>query len=227
VLTAALAIASAAETLAQGTAEPLFRARAFELDLGASWLGGIDFGARRAEFVRNQSNGTPFPLFEVDSGIAPAPAFEGRLGFHLTRALALEGAFLYARPRLESRITGDAEDAPSLTASEDVSRYIVDVSAVVHLTGLRMGGSAVPFVLAGAGYLRELHEGRTLVETGQLYHAGGGVKYLFSRRRRGLIRGLGLRLDARIYVRRGGLELDEDEPSRTFAAGGGSLVVLF
>ena len=47
-----------------------------------------------------------------------------------------------------------------------------------------------------------------------MYHAGGGVKYFFVQRPRGFFRGLGLRGDGRVYVRSGGVELDEDTTRR-------------
>ena len=55
------------------------------------------------------------------------------------------------RPTLETRISGDVENAPVVTASTDLSRYIIDVSGVVHLTRFRIGRSGMPFVLGGVG----------------------------------------------------------------------------
>ena len=79
----------------------------------------------------------------------------------------------------------------------------------------------------GAGYLRELHNGREVVQTGQSGQAGGGIKVLLSRSQRGLVRTVGLRADARLCVRRGGIEIDEDEPLRTYASAAAGLVVGF
>ena len=66
------------------------------------------------------------------------------------------------------------------------------------LDELRMGPRLVPFAAAGGGYLRQLHEGQTLVEQGQVYHAGGGLKYWLLTRKVGAVRSAGLRTDARI-----------------------------
>jgi hypothetical protein len=90
-----------------------------------------------------------------------------------------------------------------------------------------MGGHGSPFLLGGAGYVRELDESQALAETGRVYHAGGGFKYLFSEDARGLIKGLGLRADARIYFRQGGFELEDGDPLRRFVTGGASLLVAF
>ena len=62
-------------------------------------------------------------------------------------------------------------------------------------------------------------KGRRSLRQGGLYHAGGGFKYLFSERAHGLIKGLGLRADARIYFRQGGFELEDGDPLRRFFAG--------
>ena len=133
----------------------------------------------------------------------------------------------YSRPTLETRISGDVEDVPTVTASADLARYIVEVSGVVHLTRFGFGRSGVPFLLGGAGYLRELDDEKALAETGRVYHAGGGFKYLFSSRPRGLVKGFGIRADARLYFKEGGYELEEGDPLRRFFAGGASFIVAF
>ena len=221
--------AGAADAGAQGTAgSPLFRPRSVEVDLGGVFLGGIDFGESTADLSGNETPPRPSPLFQVSSRLAPAPGVEARIGLHVTRTVAVEGAFVVARSPVDARITRDAEDAPSITATEDLTQYLFEGSAVVHLHRLAFGGGAgVPFVMAGAGYVRQLHERRALVDTGTSYHAGGGVKYLFSRRPRGLVRGIGVRADARVYVREGGFDLDEEEPTRTLPAASASLILAF
>ena len=50
---------------------------------------------------------------------------------------------------------------------------------------------------------------------------------MFPRSARGLVRSLGFRADVRVYARRRGIELDEEEPLRTYAAAGAALVVGF
>ena len=179
------------------------------MDAGALWLGGIDFGSATAAITANRTPAGEYPLFKTASQLTAGPAYAGRVGVRLTRMIGVEGAFQYSRPPLETRITGDVENAPSVTASNDLSRYIVEVSGVLHLTRFRFGGGGSPFLLGGVGYLRELDEAQALVETGPVYHAGGGFKYLFSERAHGLVKGLGLRADARVYFRHGGFELEE------------------
>ena len=188
----------------------------------AAWT----FGTMPASLTRNQTPPAPYTLFDDgEPARARRSAAEGRVGFHVTRTFAIEGAFVFSRPSLETAVSGDAEDVPAITATEQLSQFLVDVSAVLHLTGARLG-RAVPFVLGGAGYLRELHEGDVLAETGHTWHVGGGLKMPLVVRR-GFVRALGLRLDARVYFRQGGADLDEHEPTRAAAAGGASLFLEF
>ena len=77
-------------------------------------------------------------------------------------------------------LSGDAESAADVTATETASHYVFGGSVLFDLRGASFaGGRGVPFVSGGAGYLRELHEGNLLVETGIEYHATAGLKYWF------------------------------------------------
>ena len=233
-LAAAWLLAGAGDTLAQDAPgsrpappRPPLRPGSIELDAGALWLSGIDFGSTTASILRNQTPATSYPLFKTASEMKPAPALEARLGWRVTRVLGIEGAFRYARPALETRISGDVENAVSVDATTDLSQYVAEVSGVVHLTLFRIGRYGSPFVLGGAGYMRELDDMKVLVETGWLYHAGGGFKYMYSERTRGLVRGLGIRGDARLYFRDGGYDLADSSELRRHFAGGASLIVAF
>jgi hypothetical protein len=204
-----------------------FRPWSIEVDAGLLWSSGIDLGSTTASITANQTPAADYPLFETAADLDAAPRFEGRIGLWITRTIGVEGAFQYSRPRLETRISGDVENAPVVTATADLSRYVIDVSGVVHLTRFRIGRSGMPFVLGGVGYLRELDDAQALAETGRLYHAGGGFKYLFASRSRGLVKGFGIRGDARLYFKDGGYEFEADEPLRRFFAGGASLMIAF
>jgi hypothetical protein len=220
----ALTLCAGLATEARAQAGQAFlRPHAIELNLGGAWLAGVDFGSTGATLTRNQTVGATYTLFSTASTLGAALGAEGRVGYHLTRSISVEGAFLFARPSLETAISGDAEGAPGITARETISRFLVDVSGVLHLRSLRIG-RAVPFVLGGAGYLRELHEGQLLAETGHTYHLGAGAKWPLVTRR-GVIRALGIRLDGRLYFRTGGADLDAGTPTRTMATAGATLIV--
>jgi hypothetical protein len=206
---------------------PPFRPGSIEVDLGASWLGPIDFGSTTAAITSNQTGGPEYPLFKTSSQLTSAPGYDARVGVRLTRMWGVEGAFHYSRPPIETRISGDVENATTLTARNDLSRYVVEVSGVVHLTRFRIGRNGSPFLLGGVGYLRELDEEQALIETGQTYHGGGGFKYLFAQREHGLVKGLGIRADARLYFKDGGFDLGDGDQIRPYFAGGASLLVAF
>ena len=46
-----------------------------------------------------------------------------------------------------------------------------------------------PFVTAGGGYLRQLHEGLTVIEEGRVFYVGGGARYWIFARARGVPQG--------------------------------------
>jgi opacity protein-like surface antigen len=206
---------------------PPFRPGSIEVDFGASWLGPIDFGSTTAAITSNQTGGPEYPLFKTSSQLNSAPGYDVRIGVRLTRMWGVEGAFQYSRPPIETRISGDVENAATVTARNDLSRYIVEVSGLVHLTQFRIGRNGSPFLLGGVGYLRELDEQQALIETGQTYHGGGGFKYLFSERQHGLVKGLGIRADARLCFKDGGFDFGEVDEIRRYFAGGASLIVAF
>ena len=199
------------------------RRGSLEVGGGAQWASSVDFGERRAQQTRNPTTGTgPFDVFTTDTTLESAPGYHGYLAWYLTRAVAFEAGARYMRPRLRVRITGDVEDGEPVTAEEDIAQYQFDGSLVVHLTNLSFAdGRAVPFVLAGAGHIRELHQGEELVETGVGFHGGGGLKWWFGSGRRRL----GLRFEARVTSREGGFDLGEDR--RTVPSGAVALAYLF
>ena len=109
-----------------------------------------------------------------------------------------------------------------------MSQLFVDASLVVYLSSRGLaGGRLEPFVEAGGGYLRQFHgRGRDLsgyyaTDSGQVYHVGGGARYLLRRTQSGPVNGYGLRFDARYYIRNGGFWFDGRTRPRTFVAGGG------
>jgi hypothetical protein len=198
------------------------RPKSFELTAAAVWTSGSSLGRDDATETRNQTGGGPFVLFVGSSEVGSGFGAEGRLAFNLTPRIAIEGGALVAFQQVSTRLTSDAEGIPDETAVEDLTEYIFDGAIVFHLRPI---GQFVPFVRAGVGYLRQLHEGQTLVETGTVYHGGGGVSYWLSSGGRGFFKGWALRGEARLIVRDGGFSFDDG--TRTGAAATGALVVAF
>lgn len=207
--------------IGRGSGAP--RAGSVEVGGGLQWSQGYDLATVPAVLTRNPSTGSsPFPFFSAETHLDGPPGALGRIGVYLSRSVSVEGGFQYSRPVLSVRLSGDTEEAAPITASETITRYIFDGSLVLHLTGLSFaGGRGIPFVMGGAGYLRELHAGRELVETGTQFHAGGGVKVWFSATRQRL----GIRGEVAVAVRDGGFDFEEG--SRRVPVAGVSLVYLF
>jgi hypothetical protein len=161
-----------------------------------------------ADATETAANGTRFRLFSSDSSLAGAFGLEGRVGVRLTTALQLEGSASHATPTLRTRIRSDAEGIPDLTLAETVTQWTIEAALVAHLARLRFGTRSVPFLSAGVGYLRQLHEGGSLVETGRTYQGGGGVNLLLQGSGDRRLKSAGLRLGARAVVRTGGASID-------------------
>jgi hypothetical protein len=192
-----------------------------ELSVGGVVLGGYDMTNVDATLTRNQSGGGRVTLFESDTRMTEGQGLEARVGWRFTRAITAEVGVMTSRRRLSARLTGDTEDAPDLTVEDRLSTYVVDGAILANLQGLSFArGSGMPFLRAGVGYLRELHEDNVLVETGLAYHVGGGVTFWFGDRRR-----LGLRADGRLYVFDGGIDLETG--THLAPAGGAALVFTF
>lgn len=205
------------------TAQPGLRRGSFDLGGGALWLAGSAAGGRNATETRNQTGSADrLTLFEVDSRLRSAPGIGAHLGFTLTAILTIEGALTYNRPKITTAVSNDFESSPSVTLSDSLlQQYVVDAGVLVHLTGLHLGSRTRPFLAASAGYLRQVTEERASVSTGRVYRMGGGVKRLLTSNER-----LGLRVDARLGVRDGGLMLDDRRRRAFFMAGAGAFVVF-
>ena len=209
---------------------PAPRARSFEVSAGVFALGPVDFGSATASLVANQSAAPESTLFRAASTLGTGVGLDGRLAFNITRALAVEGGFVWTRATLESRITSDVEGVPDVTVAQELDTYFIEASAVWHLKALAFaGGRGLPFVAGGAGYLRQLDEEQMLTDDnpGTVYHAGGGVKYLLRPASARVHPWAGAAGDARLYVRSGGVELDEDTTHRNQWGLAAALLVRF
>ena len=216
VLGLAALLATAGMASAQ-TFTPAYRVRRVTFAAGTTTQSGYKIGDITAELRRNAVGTTPpLPLFRAESEIGRAAAADIRLALALTRVVAIEIAGVFAQPQLNVRLSADAEANEPALAGERVSHYAVDVSGIVLLPDIGLGRRARGYAIGGGGYVRQLHEGRLRIDTGRTIHAGGGVQYWF----RGAVdrrqRPLGLRGEARLVHRTGGI--DYEGRSRTFPA---------
>ena len=196
-LTAWVVLAGAAGASAQVT-----------VSAGGGWAGGHPVGSATATLRTNAPGPAPppFTLFAVDSRMAPAPMGEARVGVALTRRLTVEGSAAFARRRLAFAVSGDPEAPAQSFTGESLQHYQFDAGLAWHLP-IRRVRRVMPFVSGGGGYLRQLHQDRTLVKSGQVYYAGGGARY-WLRGGPEAPRSVGLRGDLRVTVKRRAIEFE-------------------
>ena len=173
------------------------RRETFEVSGGGGWVGGVAPDARDAALPATASGGQPYRLFSTRTDIAAAPVLTGRLGWLLTRALAVEARLAFSRPALHTSVSSDIENGAGTEITERLSQYDVDGGVRAFLPGLQVR-SARPFVTAGMGVARRVHDGRALVETERAFYIGGGLRYAWRTPVRGTFRSSGVRVDARL-----------------------------
>jgi hypothetical protein len=149
------------------------------LGVGGAWFGADDLGAVRAD-TRQTALGTtdppPVALFHTRSQLDAAMALAGTVTIALTPGWAVEVRGSARSPSLTTTITDDVEASGTFTADEDIAEYVVDASVLYHPNWGAVGSRTRLYLLAGGGYLRQLHEDNALVETGATGHAGGGAR---------------------------------------------------
>jgi hypothetical protein len=190
---------------------------------GVTYSAGYDLGTISAEETRNTGGASgPFVLFTATSRAKTSPGAQGRLGVFLAPSASIEGGIQVSRPILSTELSDDFESAPDVTATERLTRLVVNGSLLLHLTRLTFaGGKGVPFLLGGGGYIRELPEKNEVVETGHEYHAGAGLHLWYGQGKHRV----GLRGDFGVSWRRGGA--DATDVQRTVPTAGVSLAYLF
>lgn len=195
----------------------------FEAGGGIRWVGPMSLGSANANETR--PGGGTFTLFTTASRLDAASALEARFGVRLSDTLQVEAAGSYATPSLTARIASDVEGIPDVSISETITQFTIEGAAVLDLPRYRAGARAVPFVSAGAGYNRQLHETATLIEQGAVYHLGAGVNIVLKDRADAGMKAIGVRVDGRAVFRTGGVAFDDS--AHIGPAFGGTLFVRF
>lgn len=179
------------------------RAGTMEFTGGGLWTAGQSGSSTPASLTPNPGGGaSSFELFNSEPRIGQAFGGQALLAVYVTRALAIEGGFQFARPTLEVTLEDDFEDAPDVTASTTVNSYLFTGSLIYHFT---TRGNTIPFVAGGAGHIRDAAAGNEVIETGLEYHGKVGVKSRFGR-----LRKWGWRAEVGISVRDGGFSFEDD-----------------
>ena len=178
-----------------------------EVSVGGVWMGHQALGENSA--TETTGTGTSLKIFTASSDLGSARGVAGRIAVRVWRSLAAEVDMSYAKPALTIAIANDIENAPAVTAVETMQQLTVGAGVVWTLPRRFATTRLAPFAMGGGGYLRQVHEDGTLVETGRYYQCGGGVTYLLWSRPRGLLKAAGARVDARAIVRARGVAFDE------------------
>lgn len=202
----ALLMIACAATAARAQTAPIERGR-FEAGIGPLWIGPASFGTAHA--AETDANGAAVNLFSAATALNSATGIEARLGTMLTPRVDVEAVGSYAGPHLVTTIRDDVEAGAGPIASEEwIQQFTVGGAVVWKLSALRSHPRLVPFVTAGAQYMRQLHEHETLLVAGRAYDAGGGVKILLGSRDRARLKTAGVRVDVRAIVRTAGVNTD-------------------
>jgi hypothetical protein len=178
----------------------------FEIAAGPRWTGGVSLPAGEAH--ETTSSGTAFRLFTASTTLASATSFDARFGVRITRRLEAQVSGSYGEPTLRISVSDDVENAAPITSTERMQQFTVRGGASWTLPRFGRPGLA-PFLAAGAGYLRELHAARALVQTGRVFEIGGGATYPFRSNNSGRFKELGARVDARAVLRSKGALFDD------------------
>jgi outer membrane protein with beta-barrel domain len=171
---------------------------------GLRWSSPLKFNGVNANEIA--FGGVTRPLFQSTSELTSKPGLEGRIGVRLTSILQLEAAVAYGHTRLTTNITADTETAGAIV-SEPMTQYSFEGGLLADLRRWRSGRTS-PFATGGMAYVRRLHDGRTLIETGLSPYVGGGVRVLLGDERARRTGGMGIRAEARGTISGSDLSLD-------------------
>jgi len=215
-----------------GSAQPrsgTIRPPLVEIGGGLDWVGVSDLGTPDATMTRNEP-GTPtrFTFFKVDGQIPTAVSLKTWVGVNVSPTWGIEGGFQYSRPTIRATISGDAEGVESGALSVgSFSQYLTEANLILHANAGRFDQQqTVPFLLAGAGYLRQRDREKVQTETGRIYQVGFGFKWVAGISRSRRARGPGMRLDLRYVVRDGGFDFQENA-RRSFVTAGLTALMAF
>jgi hypothetical protein len=178
--------------------------RRTELGGDLRWLAGIHFEDVNAN--ETAFGGVTRTVFRSATSFDQVACPEVKVIVGLTRALDFEGALAYGRTHLTTRITQDPE-ASNVTIAEPISAYVLEAGVAAHLARWR-GRRSAPFVSAGAGYLRQIHDGQTHIEDGPSGYVGGGLRIPLSDDTARGLKSAALRLELRATILGGGSTLD-------------------
>lgn len=204
-----------------GPAEAQTSAGDVEVGIGVRRSGELALGSVDAN--ETTSSQGSFRLFRSQSRLEEINAVEARIGIRVSSAVQLEAAGSYGESDLVVRLSSDVEGIPDVSATEPIQRFTVEGALTLDVVG--QSDRAQPFVAVGGGYVRDVHDGQTLVESGAIGYLGGGVNFSFRSMPDAALKAAGVRLDGRVVFGWRGVGFDDD--IHTTYAIGASLFMRF
>lgn len=176
-----------------------------EVSSGIRWIGAVRFGDVPAR--ETTPGGGTLALFKSSTRLDRSVGGTTTFGVRLSRMLRAELALAYNPTGISSRVISDAEGVADVTVGERVTQLLLEGGVLAQPRRWR-SGRIQPFLTGGIGYLRQLNDGRTLVQTGQAGYFGGGLYYVRTSARSGRLKATGLRADFRALILRNGVAPD-------------------
>ena len=114
---------------------PSLRAHRFMIGAGVVWSGAYDIGEATAQLRGNGpgASAPPVTLFTSDSQVTSATSPELRIGFAMTRRVALEFAMSVTQPHVAVAIAGDTEAPSQQLPGEKLEQYLFEGGATWQL----------------------------------------------------------------------------------------------
>jgi opacity protein-like surface antigen len=177
-----------------------------EVSAGAHWVGAVPFGTTAA--TETTFGGGTRRLFNSSSQLEPSVGGHVGVGVRLTSGLRVEFGLAYNPTGLSTRVSGDVEQVSDITVKAPVTQFLFEGGLQARPARWTRGHLS-PFATAGVGYLRQLNDGRTLVETGRAWYVGGGLYYERPATRPRRLKATGVRGDLRALILRDGVAPDD------------------
>lgn len=175
------------------------------VSLGPDWMGRAAMGGQRPTLTG--SGQAPLRLFEVESNLRGGIGVGATVGVRVARRLWTEVTGRYHSARLSAQVTRDIE-AQDATVTEALQQ--LQIEGGVFWLPERLHVSRVQgTLLAGAGYLRQLHGSNTLSESGHSYYLGAGAVVPLPTRQGGTFKASAVRIDVRAAMLDGGVAFDD------------------
>ena len=181
-----------------------------EVSAGAHWIGPVTFGTTTA--TETTFGGGKRTLFDSSSQLDPSVGGHVGVGVRVVPGLRAEFGVAYNPTGLSTQISGDVEKVADITVKAPVTQFLFE-GGLQARPGRWRRGPLSPFVTAGVGYLRQLNDGRTLVETGRAWYFGGGLYYERAATHPRRLKATGIRADLRALILRDGVAPDDTRRS--------------